>query len=261
MQENSNIESGEVLVQAKDLSVSFMVTKHGINNIKDFIFTFGIKKPFERKVVLKNLDLTIYRGESFGIMGRNGSGKSTLLRAISGIMKADEGSITVNGKVAPMMALGVGLEPELTGEENIKLLGTLMGFTNREIKDSIENIIDFSELSQDDIKKQVKRYSAGMMARLTFSITVARDPEILIVDEALTVGDLGFKRKCAKRIQDIRDAGGTIIYVSHHLEEIEQICTRACFLKDGKILKTGSPKEIGQLYSKEVVKRRKQKQL
>lgn len=247
-----NIPTEKVLVEARDMHVSFMITKHGINNIKDFLFTFGIKKPFERKKVLKGIDLTIYKGESFGIMGRNGSGKSTLLRTISGIMKPDSGSLKVYGKVAPMMALGVGLEPEMTGEENIKLLGSLMGYSNKEIKESLDTIIDFSELSQEDIKSQVKRYSAGMMARLTFSITVARDPEILIVDEALTVGDLGFKKKCSQRINDIREAGGTIIYVSHHLEEILQICTRACFLKDGRIVKTGSPEEIGALYSQQM---------
>ncbi|MEQ8522016.1 MAG: ABC transporter ATP-binding protein [Vicingaceae bacterium] len=246
----------QVMVEAKDLHLGFMVAKHGINNMKDFLFTFGIKQPFERKEVLKGVDLTIFKGESFGIMGRNGSGKSTLLRAISGIMKPESGSLKVYGKVAPMMALGVGLEPEMTGEENIKLLGILMGYSNREIKDSIDKIIEFSELSDDDIKSQVKRYSQGMMTRLTFSITVARDPEILIVDEALTVGDLGFKKKCAKRIMDIRDGGGTIIYVSHHLDEIKQICKRGCFLKDGKVMKTGNIEEIADLYSREVSKKR-----
>ena len=252
-----DITKGEVMVEARDMRLGFMVAKHGINNMKDFIFTLGIRKPFEKKEVLKGIDLTIYKGEAFGIMGRNGSGKSTLLRAISGIMKPEGGSLKVFGKVAPMMALGVGLEPELTGEENIRLLGSLMGYTNKEIKESIDEIIEFSELTDDDIKSQVKRYSQGMMTRLTFSITVAKDPEILIVDEALTVGDLGFKKKCAQRIRDIRDAGGTVIYVSHHLDEITQICTRGCFLKDGKVLKTGDIKDIVDLYSIEVSKKRK----
>lgn len=249
----------EVIVEAKGLSVGFMITKHGVNNFKDFLFTFGIKKPFERKEVLKGLDLTIYRGECFGIMGRNGSGKSTLLRAISGIMKPDSGSLKVYGKVAPMMALGVGLEPELTGIENIKLLGTLMGLTNKEIKDSIDAIIDFSELSTHDIESQVKRYSQGMMARLAFSITVAKTPEILIVDEALTVGDLGFKKKSAQRIEEIRKSGSTIIYVSHHLDEVKRICTRACFLKDGRVQHLGTIDEIAEIYNREMTFR-KQKQ-
>lgn len=256
VQPDLDLSNREVVVEAKGLSVGFMITKHGINNIKDFLLTFGIKKPFERKEVLKDLDLTIYRGECFGIMGRNGSGKSTLLRAISGIMKPDSGSLKVYGKVAPMMALGVGLEPELTGIENIRLLGTLMGLTNKEIKDSLEAIIDFSELSMDDIESQVKRYSQGMMARLAFSITVAKTPEILIVDEALTVGDLGFKKKSAQRIEQIRRSGSTIIYVSHHLDEVKRICTRGCFLKNGRVERLGTIDEIADIYNREMTFRK-----
>lgn len=246
------MEDKDVIIEAKDLSVGFMVTKHGVNNIKDFLLTFGIGNLFEYKEVLKGLNLKIYRGECFGIMGRNGSGKSTFLRTVSGIMKPTKGSIEVRGKVAPMMALGVGLEPELTGMENIKLLGTLMGLSPKEIKASIDPIIEFSELSQYDIDSQVKRYSQGMLARLAFSIVVAKDPEILIVDEALTVGDLGFKKKCSARIEEIRAGGSTIIYVSHHLEDIRNICNRACFLKNGKVEKVGSIDEIADLYQKEM---------
>jgi ABC-2 type transport system ATP-binding protein len=178
----------EIVIEAKKLTVSFLVQRHGINNIKDFIITMGVKSPFEHKVVLKDLDLTIYRGECLGVMGRNGCGKSTLLRTIAGIMKPDSGSITVKGAVAPLMALGVGLEPELSGYENIKLVGTLMGLSRTELKNSIDAIIDFSELTTDEIEMQVKRYSSGMMARLAFSIAVANLPEILIIDEALAVG-------------------------------------------------------------------------
>jgi ABC-type polysaccharide/polyol phosphate transport system ATPase subunit len=251
----SDMENREVIIEAKDLSVGFMVTKHGINNIKDFLLTMGIRKLFENKEVLNGFNLKIYKGECFGIMGRNGSGKSTFLRAISGIMKPNSGELIVNGKVAPMMALGVGLEPELTGLENIKLLGTLMGLSQKEIKNSINTIVSFSELSDYDINSQVKRYSQGMIARLAFSITVAKDPEILIVDEALTVGDLGFKKKCAKRIEEIRAKGSTIIYVSHHLEDIKSICKRACFIKNGKVLQVGPINEISDLYESEMAKK------
>lgn len=242
----------ELIIEAKNLSVGFLVTKHGVNNIKDFLLTFGFRKLFENKEVLRNCNLKIYKGETFGIMGKNGSGKSTLLRTISGIMKPSGGSIEVHGKVAPMMALGVGLEPELTGLENIKLLGTLMGLTNKEIKESIDSIIEFSELSIYDIESQVKRYSQGMIARLAFSITVAKDPQILIVDEALTVGDLGFKQKCAKRIEEIRKNGSTIIYVSHHIEDIQNICTRGCYIKSGEIIKVGPMNEIIKIYEDEM---------
>ncbi len=251
----SDITEREVIIEAKDLSVGFLVTRHGINNIKDFLLTFGIRKLFENKEVLNNFNLKIYRGECFGIMGRNGSGKSTFLRTISGIMRPNSGTLKVNGTVAPMMALGVGLELELTGFENIKLLGTLMGYTKKEIKDSLSKIIEFSELSDYDIHSQVKRYSQGMIARLAFSITVAKDPEILIVDEALTVGDLGFKQKCANRIEEIRAKGSTIIYVSHHLEDIKSICTRACYIKDGAVLQVGPIDDIIELYQVEMEKK------
>lgn len=254
-----DLKNREISIEAKNLSVGFLVTKHGINNIKDFLLTLGIRKLFENKQVLKGFNLTIYKGECFGIMGRNGSGKSTFLRTVSGVMSPNAGELHVNGTVAPMMALGVGLEPELTGIENIGLLGTLMGYSKKEIKDSLKDIIEFSELSEYDINSQVKRYSQGMIARLAFSITVARTPEILIVDEALTVGDLGFKTKCAKRIEEIRKAGSTIIYVSHHLEDILGLCTRGCYIKDGKVAKVGPMSEITQMYTEEMKKKKQKK--
>lgn len=236
------------IIEAKNLNVSFLIQRHGINNIKDFIITMGIKTPFEKKHVLKGLNLTVYPGECVGILGRNGSGKSTFLRTVAGIMRPDSGSITVNGKVAPLMALGVGLEPELSGYENIKLVAVLMGMTKKEIKNSIQKIIDFSELGEDEINMQVKRYSSGMMARLAFSIAVANTPEILIVDEALAVGDMAFRQKCANRINEIIKEGCTILYVSHHMDEIKRICTRAIFLENGVIAKDGTVDEICDYY-------------
>jgi ABC-type polysaccharide/polyol phosphate transport system ATPase subunit len=239
----------EIVIEAKNLTVSFLIQRHGINNIKDFIITMGVKSPFEKKTVLNDLNLVVYKGECLGVMGRNGCGKSTLLRTIAGIMKPDSGSIMVKGAVAPLMALGVGLEPELSGLENIKLVGTLMGLTNKELKGSLDAIIDFSEFTGAEIDMQVKRYSSGMMARLAFSIAVANIPEILIIDEALAVGDLGFRQKCAKRINEIKASGSTIIYVSHHLEEIKNICTRAIFMEDGKVAVEGDVSMVCDYYS------------
>lgn len=243
-----NTPERKIIIEAKKLTVSFMIQRHGIDSIKDFIITMGVKSPFEKKTVLRELNLTVYEGECLGVMGRNGSGKSTLLRTIAGIMQPDSGSITVNGNVAPLMALGVGLEPELSGYENIKLVGTLMGLTNRELKNQMSAIIEFSELLPDEIDMQTKRYSAGMLSRLAFSIAVASTPDILIIDEALSVGDLGFRQKCARRINEIKEAGSTIIYVSHHLEEIKNICTRAIFLEDGKIAIDGDVDEVYKYY-------------
>jgi ABC-type polysaccharide/polyol phosphate transport system ATPase subunit len=249
-----SLKNKEIVIDAKDLSVSFYIQRHGINNIKDFILTMGIKSPFEKKTVLKGLNLSIYKGECFGVMGKNGSGKTTFLRTIAGIMKPDGGSITINGKVAPLMALGVGLEPELSGYENIKLMGVLMGFSDKELKKSISDIIKFSELTEEEINMQAKRYSSGMLSRLAFSIGVTNHPDILIVDEALAVGDVGFRNKCAKRIDEIKNAGSTIIYVSHHFDEIKKVCTRACYLEDGKIAKVGNVDEICEYYEKRLSK-------
>lgn len=247
----------EVAIKAEGLDVSFMVQRQGINNIKDFILTMGVKSPFEKKQVLKGLDLTVYKGECLGILGKNGSGKSTFLRTIAGVMQPDKGTLEVNGKIAPLMALGVGLEPELSGYENIKLVAVLMGMGKKEIKDSIDKIIEFSELSAEAIGMQVKRYSSGMMSRLAFSIAVATDPEILIIDEALAVGDLGFRKKCAQRINEIKAAGSTILYVSHHLAEIKNICTRAIFLEGGKVKQSGTVEEICNLYEDTLLKKKK----
>ncbi len=246
----------DIVIEAKDLTVSFLIQRHGINNIKDFIITMGVKSPFEKKTVLKDLNLTVYKGECLGVMGRNGCGKSTLLRTIAGIMKPDSGVIRVKGAVAPLMALGVGLEPELSGLENIKLVGTLMGLTSKELKGSLSAIIDFSEFTDAEIEMQVKRYSSGMMARLAFSIAVANIPEILIIDEALAVGDLGFRQKCAKRINEIKASGSTIIYVSHHLEEIKNICTRAIFMEDGKITVEGDVNMVCDYYQTHLQKKK-----
>ncbi|MEM9022458.1 MAG: ABC transporter ATP-binding protein [Bacteroidota bacterium] len=236
------------MIEARDLHVGFLVQQQGVNSLKDFLLSFGMRKPFVRKPVLKGIDLEIHRGECVGIIGLNGSGKSTLLRVIAGIITPEKGTMNVHGEVAPLLALGVGLEPDLTGYENINMLATLMGLSKRQIKGSVDSIIEFSGLSDEHINMQVKRYSTGMMARLAFAISVAEKPEILIVDEALAVGDLGFQRKCAARINEIRDEGSTIVYVAHHIAEIKRICTRAICIHEGKIVMTGPVDEALDFY-------------
>jgi ABC-type polysaccharide/polyol phosphate transport system ATPase subunit len=168
-------------------------------------------------------------------------------------MHPDSGTIAVGGPVAPLMSLGAGLEPELTGRENIHLVATLIGLSKSEIKNAIGNIIAFSELSTDEIDMQVKRYSSGMISRLAFSIAVANTPEILIIDEALAVGDLGFRQKCGRRINEIKEHGSTILYVSHHYEELKSICSRAVLLENGGISADGSVDDIFHLYEKSLL--------
>lgn len=242
-------EDKNIIIDITDAHASFWVHNHGINSLKDYILSFGLKKPFVRKHVLKGINLQINKGECFGVLGKNGSGKSTLLRAIAGIMPIESGKVNVYGKVAPVLALGVGLEPELSGIENIKIAGVLMGLTQNEIKKSRKFVQKFSELSKDDLRMQVKRYSTGMMLRLSFSIAVSNHPEILIVDETLAVGDEGFQKKCEDRISELKAKGCTIIVVSHSTREINKMCDRAAFIEDGKIKLIGDVKKITDYYS------------
>lgn len=225
----------ETVISVKDLYVDFFIQNQAINSFKDLILSFGFVSPFQRKNILKGVSLEIKRGECFALMGKNGSGKSTLLRTLAGIITPTSGSIEVKGRIAPMLAIGSGLELELSGYDNIKVIATLMGMNRKEIKEAISFVETFSELSQADLQMQVKRYSAGMIARLGFSISVSKTPEILIVDEALSVGDIGFQEKCAQRINEIKQSGCSIIYVSHSLTELKRICTHGACLVDGKI--------------------------
>lgn len=238
----------EVIIEAKNLDVSFYIQGHGMNSFKEFLMSLGTKKPFIRKQVLYKLNLEINRGECFGILGRNGSGKSTLLRVLSGIIKPDSGILNVSGQVAPLLALGVGLEPELSGYENIKLCSSLMKISKDQIKNSVKKIMEFSELTHEDLSMQVKRYSSGMISRLGFSIAVTNNPEILIIDEALSVGDVFFKEKCFKRILEIKESGATILFVSQEPNELKKICDRGMVIDKGEIVFVGSIDDMESKY-------------
>ncbi|WP_299255333.1 ABC transporter ATP-binding protein [uncultured Cytophaga sp.] len=238
----------ENIIECKDLNVSFYIQGHGMGSFKEFLLSLGTKKPFVRKQVLFDINLQIKRGECFGILGRNGSGKSTFLRMLSGIIKPDSGSLTVDGSVAPLLALGVGLEQELSGYENIKLCSSLMRIPAERIKNTIDAIREFSELTHEQLDMQVKRYSSGMISRLGFSIAVSYDPEIFIIDEALSVGDLFFREKCYKRINEIIETGATILFVSQDPKELQKICKRGMILDQGRIKHIGDIGTIQDYY-------------
>ena len=236
------------VIEIKNLYVDFYIQNQAVNSFKDLILSFGTKSPFQKKQILKGVDLTIKQGECFALMGKNGSGKSTLLRTLAGIITPTKGSIKVEGRIAPMLAIGAGLELELSGYDNIKIIATLMGMNSTEIKEATKFIEEFSELTNEDLNMQVKRYSAGMTARLGFSLSVSQTPDILIVDEALSVGDIGFQEKCAFRINQIKKAGCSIIYVSHSLTELKRICTHGACLEDGKVSMTGEIDAVAAYY-------------
>jgi ABC-type polysaccharide/polyol phosphate transport system ATPase subunit len=235
----------ELLIDASNIHFSFLLQNQA--SIKQYFLSLGRKKLFFEKEVLRGIDLKVYKGESIGLLGRNGSGKSTFLRVLAGIITPDKGKVKVYGRVAPVMALGVGFEMEMTGMENIKLLGSLIGMSKKEINNSLDYIKEFSELGEA-LDMQVKRYSSGMMARLGFSIATSGNPDILIVDEALAVGDKGFQEKCMKRILEIKANGGTLLFVSHSIEEVKKYCTRAVLLNNGVIEMEGNVDEVGNKY-------------
>ncbi len=200
---------------------------------------------------LRDVDLRVEAGSTLGIIGRNGSGKSTLLRVISRILKADTGTVSVNGTVAALIELGVGFHPELTGRENVMINGIILGLSKGEIKAKLDEIIDFSELSEY-IDDPVRTYSDGMYMRLGFSVAVHVDPEILLVDEILAVGDVAFKRKCMGRMNDVRKRGTTIILVSHDLGTVRSWCDEAAWLHDGVLRMRGRTADVVDAYLNEM---------
>lgn len=236
------------MIEARRLCVDHLVQRHGFRSIKEYLITFGSKRLLERKRILHGVDLTVHRGECFGIVGRNGSGKSTLLRTLAGILEPADGHLRVNGTVAPMLALGVGLEPELNGWENARLCAALMGCDQRGTERVLANVRGFSGLADADLDMAVKRFSTGMMARLGFAIATANDPDVLLIDEVLAVGDAGFQEKCYARIAEMRAAGSTIVLVSHSLGEVQRLCDRAACLEAGTIVEVGDPHTVGLHY-------------
>lgn len=236
------------MIQLNAVRVDYLVQRHGMRSIKAYLTSMGSKRLLERKRILHDVDLEIRAGECFGIIGRNGSGKSTLLRLLAGIVEPTSGSIRVHGHVAPMLALGVGLEPELSGWENVRLCRMLMGHEQGGMEAVNAYIRMFAGLSEDDLEMQVKRYSTGMMARLGFAIATATDPEILLIDEVLAVGDVAFQQQCYRRIDELKRRGCTIVFVTHFLSEIQRICDRAACMENGTVVKVGSTHEVGMHY-------------
>jgi len=230
--------------------VVFKRTTEKMTSLKEY-FINSLKKKIKKEkfVALEDINITIKKGEIVGLLGLNGAGKSTLLKVISGIIKPTSGEVKLNGKMAPLIELGAGFDPELTGRENIFLNGSLLGFSKKELKDKIEDIIDFSEL-KEFIDIPLKNYSSGMYARLGFSIATIYEPEILIIDEVLSVGDFHFQEKSLNKIMEMIEKGTTVLFVSHDIEQVEKLCKKAIWLEKGKVKVIGDAKKICKEYSK-----------
>ena len=234
----------EPIITFKNVSKTYILYKNDQARFKALFFK--PKNPKTNKA-LNNVSFEINRGESVGIVGDNGAGKSTLLKMITGVAFPDEGEITVNGKVAALLELTAGFSMEMTGRENIYLKGYILGLEDDYIKTIEENIIEFAELG-DYIDQPVRTYSSGMKMRLGFAINVNIEPDVLVVDEALAVGDASFKKKCKNKIKEIIAAGTTVLYVSHSAASVKEICPRSIFLKKGTVIFDGPTEETLKVY-------------
>jgi ABC-2 type transport system ATP-binding protein/lipopolysaccharide transport system ATP-binding protein len=227
------------IIQVENVSMMFNKSKEHIDNLKEYFITL-VKHQlyFEEFWALKNISFNVDKGEAIGIIGLNGSGKSTLLKIIAQVMKPTIGKVNVYGSIAPLIELGAGFDMNLSARENIFLNGTVLGYSRKQMKSYFENILDFSEL-WDFVDVPIKNFSSGMIARLGFAIATVSMPDILIVDEILSVGDYKFQEKCNKRMQQIIENGATIILVSHSIEQIRELCKRAIWLEKGCMVMDG----------------------
>ena len=207
----------------------------------------GGQKAVETFWALQDINLEIKKGETVGIIGPNGAGKSTLLKLMAGVTKPTKGEIKINGQIAPLIELGAGFHPELTGRENVTLNGVILGLSKKEIEEKFKEIVDFAEL-WEFIDQPIKHYSSGMYLRLAFSVAVHTSPDILLIDEILAVGDSSFQAKCFAKMEEFKKAGVTIILVSHALGQIQSFCTRAVYLDEHRIIMDGKVEEVCERY-------------
>ncbi|HEX5798200.1 MAG TPA: ABC transporter ATP-binding protein [Candidatus Saccharimonadales bacterium] len=240
--------SEDIAIKVHNVSKSFKLPHEKHGSIKSlFINGFRKKRTYEKQEVLKNVSVDIKKGEFFGIVGKNGSGKSTLLKLIAGIYAPDKGNIQVNGKLTPFIELGVGFNPELTGRENVFLNGALLGFSRQEMEAMYDEIVEFAEIEKF-MDQKLKNYSSGMQVRLAFSIAAKVDSPILVLDEVLAVGDSSFQEKCFSYFEELKQKGRTVVLVSHSMEQVKRFCTRAIYLKEGKINKEGETYKVADVY-------------
>ena len=238
----------EKAVEVKNLTKIYELYNRPIDRLKEGISI--TRKCYHRDFyALNDISFDVERGESFGIIGVNGSGKSTLLKIITGVLSKTKGEVIVNGKIAALLELGAGFNMDYTGIENIYMNGTMMGFSKKEMDAKLEKIIEFADIG-DFINQPVKQYSSGMFVRLAFALSIAVEPEILIVDEALSVGDVFFQTKCYKRMDELKAKGTTIIMVTHDLGAVIKYCDRTLVLNSGKQIAIGTPHEMVDLYKK-----------
>jgi len=238
------------VIRVENVTQRFRVVHERPDSVRElFAKLFRKKVKYHDFEAVKNASLSVRRGEVVGIIGRNGSGKSTLLKVIAGVYRPSMGRVMVTGSIAPLIELGAGMHPELTGRENILLNGLLMGFSKQEMLQREQRIMEFADLG-DFIEAPIRQYSSGMYMRLAFAVATEVDPDILVMDEVLAVGDLEFQAKCFNRLRRFRESGKTILIVTHSMTQIEEICSRAIYLDHGRIVIDGNPAEVIEQYQR-----------
>ena len=239
---------GKVAVKVDHVTMRFNLSKEKVDNLKEYAIKF-VKGQlhYNEFQALKDVSFTVNKGDRLGILGLNGAGKSTILKVIAGVYKPSEGHVERHGKMAPMIELGAGFDPQYTGRENIFLYGSVLGFSRDFLEEKYDEILEFSEL-KEFIDVPLKNYSSGMKARLGFAIATIVEPEILILDEVLSVGDAKFRRKCEKKMQGMFDKGVTVLFVSHSIEQVKNLCNKAILLDHGRLIAQGDIEEVAAVY-------------
>ncbi len=242
----------EQILVVDNVSMKFNLMENKVDNIKEyFIKMLKSELRYQEFWALHNVSFAVNKGDRLGILGLNGAGKSTLLKIIAGVLKATEGSVSIKGKIVPLLELGAGFDPQYTGAENIYLYGAVLGYPRDFIRERYEEIVAFSELG-DFINVPVKNYSSGMKARLGFSIATIVEPEILILDEVLAVGDAKFRKKSEKKIKAMFDSGVTVLFVSHSLEQVNRLCNQAILLEKGRLIAKGKVADVSAIYEAKI---------
>lgn len=239
---------GKTVLKVDKVGIKFNLSKEKVDNLKEYLIKTvkgGLK--YQEFWALRDVSFELQAGERLGILGLNGAGKSTLLKVVAGVLKATEGKVTTRGKIVPLLELGAGFDKQYTGAENIYLYGAMLGYSKEFIEEKYDEIVAFSELGEF-IDVPVKNYSSGMKARLGFSIATIIEPDILILDEVLSVGDAKFRRKSERKIKQMFDAGVTVLFVSHSLKQVQRICNKAILLEHGTIIAKGDIEEVSAIY-------------
>ena len=240
----------EKMIEVKNVSMKFRMSDEPINSLKE-IFTTALsgKLKYNEFLALDDVSFDLEKGKTLGLIGKNGAGKSTTLKLISGILKPTSGTIIVRGNVVPMLELGAGFDLELTGRENVYLNGAILGYSKDYLQSKFDQIVDFAEIGEF-IDMPIRNYSSGMMARLAFSIASVVQPEILIVDEILAVGGVAFQEKSYNRMKELMSGGATVLFVSHDLDKIEEMCDQVIWLDKGKVVMNGKTRKVCEAYRK-----------